>query len=118
MKIKNSLQVAIFTLFVVWPAQVFAAQTLGAVGQNVGENLKQASAALKYGAMVIGLFLVIWGLKNFVDAQKGHGQVSAGLAIVKIVVGVCLLGIGGVAAMGSATLFGADQATGIQELGI
>ncbi len=114
-----SLRLQLFILAILlWPRTLLANQNLGSIGQNIGDNIKAFVPAVKYGGMIVGLVILIIGIANLISANKGHGTVTLGSAIVKIVVGVLLLGIGAIAGSVSSTIFGSDEATGIDELGL
>ena len=51
-------------------------------------------------------------------AAHSQGQQSPAKGFMKLMIGVLLVGFGEVMGSGSATIFGSDRTTGLQELGI
>ena len=62
----------------------------------------------------------VWGCVEMYKASKAQSGQSGNYApgIAKVVIGALALGIGEFLGSGSATLFGSDQTTGLDELGL
>ena len=62
----------------------------------------------------------VWGCVDMYKASKAQSGQSGNYApgIAKVVIGALALGIGEFLGSGSATLFGSDQTTGLDELGL
>lgn len=58
------------------------------------------------------------GLRGHVQGHKRQGESTYPGGLIKILVGAVLLGLGETLGSGSATLFGADQTSGMSDLGL
>lgn len=90
---------------------------LGELGENVASNMSGLAKGVQYGAFFIGLVFAVLGIVEF----KGVGQkpgCTVGGGVVKLGVGVCLLGLGAFLTSSSTTIFGSDENQGLGELGL
>ena len=100
---------AVIGVAAVWflmPEIVQAAVTFGEIGENVAENAKGVAKGVTLAGYASGA-----GTK-----RQGESTYPGGL--IKILVGAVLLGLGETLGSGSATLFGADQTSGMSDLGL
>lgn len=100
------------------PELVQAAIAFGDVGLNVAENSKGVAKGITMAGYAGGAGMGVWGCVEMYKAGKRQGESTYGGGIMKVIVGALVLGIGEFLGSGSMTLFGADQTTGLGELGI
>lgn len=98
------------------PELAQAAITFGDIGQNVADSAK----GITVGGFAAGSGMGVWGCIDMYKASKSQTGQSGNYApgIAKVVIGALALGIGEFLGSGSATLFGSDQTTGLDELGL
>lgn len=102
------------------PEIVQAAVTFGDIGQNVADSAKGVAKGITVSGYAAGAGMGVWGCFDMYKASKGQSGQSGNYApgITKVVIGALALGIGEFLGSGSATLFGSDQTTGLDELGL
>ena len=102
------------------PELAQAAITFGDIGQNVADSAKGVATGITVGGFAAGSGMGVWGCIDMYKASKSQTGQSGNYApgIAKVVIGALALGIGEFLGSGSATLFGSDQTTGLDELGL
>jgi hypothetical protein len=102
------------------PELAQAAITFGDIGQNVADSAKGVAKGITVGGFAAGSGMGVWGCIDMYKASKSQTGQSGNYApgIAKVVIGALALGIGEFLGSGSATLFGSDQTTGLDELGL
>ena len=82
-------------------------------GKGVAKGVTMAGFASGAG-------MGVWGCIDLYKASKSQSGQSGNYApgVAKVVIGALALGIGEFLGSGSATLFGSDQTTGLDELGL
>lgn len=110
--------VAASACYLLGPELVQAAIGFGDIGMNVSENSKGVAKGITMAGYAGGAFMGVWGCVEMYKAGKRQGESTYGGGIMKVIVGALVLGIGEFLGSGSMTLFGADQTTGLGELGI
>ena len=113
--------VACMGMAAVWlfaPEIVHAAVTFGEIGENVAENAKGVAKGVTLAGYASGAGMGVWGCVDMYKATKRQGESTYPGGLIKILVGAVLLGLGETLGSGSATLFGADQTSGMSDLGL
>ena len=110
--------IASFAIHFFLPEIVQAAVTFGEIGQNVAENSKGVAKGITLGGFCAGAGMGVWGCVDMYKAVRQQGQATYAGGLTKLMVGALLLGLGEFLGSGSATLFGTDQTTGLDELGL
>ena len=102
------------------PELALAAVTFGDIGQNVADSAKGVAKGVTMAGFASGAGMGVWGCIDLYKASKSQSGQSGNYApgIAKVVIGALALGIGEFLGSGSATLFGTDQTTGLDELGL
>ncbi len=102
------------------PELAFAAVTFGDIGQNVADSAKGVAKGVTMVGFASGAGMGVWGCIDLYKATKSQSGQSGNYApgVAKVVIGALALGIGEFLGSGSATLFGSDQTTGLDELGL
>mgnify|MGYP000718161983 FL=1 len=102
------------------PELALAAVTFGDIGQNVADSAKGVAKGVTMAGFASGAGMGVWGCVDMYKASKSQSGQSGNYApgIAKVVIGALALGIGEFLGSGSATLFGSDQTTGLDELGL
>lgn len=100
------------------PEIVQAAVAFGEIGQNVAENSKGVAKGVTMAGYAGGAGMGVWGCVEMYKAGKRQGDATYGGGLTKIIIAALLLGLGEFLGSGSATLFGTDQTSGLEELGI
>ena len=102
------------------PELAHAAVAFGEIGQNIAQNAKGVAKGITLGGFATGAGMGVWGCVDMYKASKAQSGQSGNYApgIAKVVIGALALGIGEFLGSGSATLFGSDQTTGLDELGL
>lgn len=100
------------------PEIVAAAVAFGEIGENVAENAKGVASGIIMGGNAAGVGMGVWGCVDMYKAGRNQGQATYGGGITKILIGAILLGLGGALSSGSMTMFGSDQTSGFDELGL
>lgn len=100
------------------PELAQAAVAFGEIGTNVADNAKGVAKGITMAGYAFGVGMGVFGCVEMYKA--GHHQQDSTYAggIKKVIIGACILGLGEFMGSGSATLFGSDQTTGLNELGI
>ena len=100
------------------PARITVAGLAAAAVWLLAPELAQA--AITVGGFAAGSGMGVWGCIDMYKASKSQTGQSGNYApgIAKVVIGALALGIGEFLGSGSATLFGSDQTTGLDELGL
>ena len=113
-----SLSAAAVWLFA--PELAQAAVTFGDIGHNVADSAKGVAKGITVTGFAAGAGMGVWGCVDMYKASKAQSGQSGNYApgIAKVVIGALALGIGEFLGSGSATLFGSDQTTGLDELGL
>lgn len=115
------LSLCLLGVGLVWlctPDMALAVVAFGEIGSNVAENAKGVAKGITMGGYAAGAGMGVWGCVDMFNASKGRSESTYTKGLSKVVVGALALGIGEFLGSGSATLFGADQTTGLGELGI
>lgn len=92
--------------------------TFGEIGENVAENAKGVAKGVTLAGYASGAGMGVWGCVDMYKATKRQGESTYPGGLIKILVGAVLLGLGETLGSGSATLFGADQTSGMSDLGL
>ena len=102
------------------PELALAAVTFGDIGQNVADSAKGVAKGVTMAGFASGAGMGVWGCIDLYKASKSQSGQSGNHApgVAKVVIGALALGIGEFLGSGSATLFGSDQTTGLDELGL
>ena len=102
------------------PELAHAAITFGDIGQNVADSAKGVAKGVTMAGFASGAGMGVWGCIDLYKASKGQSGQTGNYApgVAKVVIGALALGIGEFLGSGSATLFGSDQTTGLDELGL
>ena len=102
------------------PEMALAAVTFGDIGQNVADSARGVAKGITVTGFAAGAGMGVWGCVDMYKASKAQSGQSGNYApgIAKVVIGALALGIGEFLGSGSATLFGSDQTTGLDELGL
>ena len=102
------------------PELAQAAVTFGDIGQNVADSAKGVAKGVTMAGFASGAGMGVWGCIDLYKATKSQSGQSGNYApgVAKVVIGALALGIGEFLGSGSATLFGSDQTTGLDELGL
>lgn len=100
------------------PELVQAAVTFGEIGQNVAENAKGVAKGVTLAGYAAGAGMGVWGTVEMYKSTKNQGQSTYAGGLTKVVIGALALGLGELLGSGSATLFGADQTSGLNDLGL
>ena len=102
------------------PEWALAAVTFGDIGQNVADSAKGVAKGVTMAGFASGAGMGVWGCIDLYKASKSQSGQSGNYApgVAKVVIGALALGIGEFLGSGSATLFGSDQTTGLDELGL
>ena len=102
------------------PEMALAAVTFGDIGQNVADSAKGVAKGVTMAGFASGAGMGVWGCVDMYKASKSQSGQSGNYApgVAKVVIGALALGIGEFLGSGSATLFGSDQTTGLDELGL
>jgi hypothetical protein len=95
-----------------------AAASWGDIGRNVGDNAKGVAKGITLGGYAGGLTGGLMGVHEMYKASKRQPESTYMGGIMKVIIGAMALGIGEFLGAGSASLFGSDQTTGLNELGI
>ena len=115
--------VAALCVAAVWlfaPELAHAAITFGEIGKNVADSAKGVAKGITLTGFASGAGMGVWGCVDMYKASKSQSGQSGNYApgVAKVVIGALALGIGEFLGSGSATLFGSDQTTGLDELGL
>ena len=102
------------------PELALAAVTFGDIGQNVADSAKGVAKGVTMAGFASGAGMGVWGCIDLYKASKSQSGQSGNYApgVAKVVIGALALGIGEFLGSGSATLFGSDQTTGLDDLGL
>ena len=110
---------ALAIVYLYWPALAQAAISFGDIGNNVADSAKGIAKGITLSGYAGGVGMGVWGIVEMVKASKqGGGGHTYGGGLIKIIMGALVLGLGEFLGSGSATLFGSDQPTGLDELGL
>ena len=87
---------------------------------TLADSAKGVAKGITVGGFAAGSGMGVWGCIDMYKASKSQTGQSGNYApgIAKVVIGALALGIGEFLGSGSATLFGSDQTTGLDELGL
>lgn len=110
--------ISMSAIFLLFPELSLAETSFGDIGNNLTENSKGIAEALKFIGFTGGTGSAVWGCFDLYQAGNGRGNATYSSGGKKIMVAVLLLGISSLVGSGSTTLFGTDQTTGLDELGI
>lgn len=113
--------VAFLGIAAVWllaPEIAHAAVTFGEIGQNIADNSKGVAKGITMAGYAAGAGMGVWGTVDMYKATKNQGQSTYAGGLTKVVIGALALGLGELLGSGSATLFGADQTSGMGDLGL
>ncbi len=101
------------------PELAQAAVTFGEIGQNVATNAKGVAKGITWAGYAGGTGMGVFGIVEMYKAsrQQGGNSTYAG-GLIKILSGALILGLGEFLGSGSATLFGSDQTSGMDDLGL
>ncbi len=105
-------------LYLVSPEVIFAGVGFGEIGQNVAENAKGVAKGITMAGYATGTGMGVWGCVDMYKASKNQGQTTYAGGLSKVIIGALALGLGEFFGSGSTTLFGSDQTSGLDELGI
>ncbi len=109
---------AVAAIYCFTPELAQAAIGFGEIGQNVAENSKGVAKGITMGGYAAGAGMGVWGCVDMYKAGKQQGQSTYAGGITKVIIGALALGLGEFLGSGSATLFGSDQTTGLDDLGL
>lgn len=109
---------AITAIYLFAPELAQAAIGFGEIGQNVADNAKGVAKGITMGGYAAGAGMGVWGCVDMYKAGKQQGNSTYAGGITKVIIGALALGLGEFLGSGSATLFGSDQTTGLDDLGL
>ena len=110
---------ALAAVYLYWPVLAQAAISFGDIGNNVADSAKGIAKGITLSGYAGGVGMGTWGIVEMVKASKqGGGGHTYGGGLIKIIMGALALGLGELLGSGSTTLFGSDQTTGLEELGL
>lgn len=104
--------------FLLVPDAADAAITAGEMGLNIADNAKGVAKGITMAGFATGITMGVCGLIEMFKASKERNDGSYKNGMVKILIGSVLLGLGEALGSGSATLFGSDQTSGLNDLGL
>lgn len=110
--------IGVAAVWLLMPEIVQAAVTFGEIGENVAENAKGVAKGVTLAGYASDAGMGVWGCVDMYKATKRQGESTYPGGLIKILVGAVLLGLGETLGSGSATLFGADQTSGMSDLGL
>ena len=110
--------IGVAAVWLLMPEIVQAAVNFGEIGENVAENAKGVAKGVTLAGYASGAGMGVWGCVDMYKATKRQGESTYPGGLIKILVGAVLLGLGETLGSGSATLFGADQTSGMSDLGL
>ena len=86
----------------------------------MADSAKGVAKGVTMAGFASGAGMGVWGCIDLYKASKGQSGQTGNYApgVAKVVIGALALGIGEFLGSGSATLFGSDQTTGLDELGL
>ncbi len=119
----SPVQLAVFFLalsaiYLFSPEALLASVGFGDIGENVAENAKGVAKGITMAGYATGAGMGVWGCVDMYKASKNQGQTTYAGGLSKVIIGALLLGIGEFLGSGSTTLFGSDQTSGLDDLGI
>lgn len=103
---------AIALVLSVVPDVACAAQGIGQLGQNMGQNVTGLSYMMRMIAYFIGFSSLVGGIVMFIFRERTNAKMSVILGM--IVGGILLLSVMALASSGSSTVFGYDATTSAQ----
>ncbi len=101
-KVYVSIYVALFTFLSVNMA--YAAPTFGDMAETVSNQFSSFATLVKYGALLIGAYLVFTGLNDM--RQVREKQTTVGACMIKVAIGVALCAFKWIIEAGTATIGG------------
>ena len=110
--------IGVAAVWLLMPEIVQAAVTFGEIGQNIADNSKGVAKGITMAGYAAGAGMGLWGTVDMYKATKNQGQSTYAGGLTKVVIGALALGLGELLGSGSATLFGADQTSGMSDLGL
>ncbi len=119
----SPVQLAVFFLalsaiYLFSPEALLASVGFGDIGENVAENAKGVAKGITMSGYALAIGMGVWGGVDMYKASKSQGQTTYASGLSKVIIGALLLGIGEFLGSGSTTLFGSDQTSGLDDLGI
>ncbi|BBO86760.1 hypothetical protein DSCO28_73260 (plasmid) [Desulfosarcina ovata subsp. sediminis] len=116
---KKAMAMAMFFVISIVLAGAFVPQPafsegFGDIGERVGDQSEGMAAGVKKIGFLAGIALVTMGVAGFATMKKTN--ISATIPSMACIAGIVLLSIFAFISAGSETLFGSDEATGIEEL--
>ena len=110
--------IGIAAVWLLMPELVQAAISIGEIGNNVAENSKGVAKGITMSGYAAGAGMGVWGCVDMYKATKRQGDTTYVGGLIKILIGGLALGLGETLGSGSATMFGADQTSGMGDLGL
>ena len=104
--------------FLLAPDAADAAITAGEMGLNIADNAKGVAKGITMAGFATGIGMGLCGGIEMFKAAKERNDGSYKSGMVKVLIGSVLLGLGEALGSGSATLFGSDQTSGLNDLGL
>lgn len=119
----SPVQLAVFFLalsaiYLFSPEALLASVGFGDIGENVAENAKGVAKGITMAGYATGAGMGVWGCVDMYKASKNQGQTTYAGGLSKVIIGALALGLGEFLGSGSTTLFGSDQTSGLDDLGI
>ncbi len=119
----SPVQLAVFFLalsaiYLFSPEVLLASVGFGDIGENVAENAKGVAKGITMAGYATGAGMGVWGCVDMYKASKNQGQTTYAGGLSKVIIGALALGLGEFLGSGSTTLFGSDQTSGLDDLGI
>lgn len=109
---------ALSAIYLFAPEALLASVGFGDIGENVAENAKGVAKGITMAGYAAGAGMGVWGCVDMYKASKSQGQTTYAGGLTKVIIGALALGIGEFLGSGSTTLFGSDQTSGLDDLGI
>ena len=106
------------TAFLLVPDAADAAITAGEMGLNIADNAKGVAKGITMAGFATGIGMGLCGGIEMFKAAKERNDGSYKSGMVKVLIGSVLLGLGEALGSGSATLFGSDQTSGLNDLSL
>lgn len=93
------------------------AATLGSIASSASSDLVNVGKLIEYGAYIIGFVFVLAGFMKLAQTSNQPGA-PKGPALMMIIIGVALLGIGAIIMATSGTFGDSGASSGLGKLGI
>lgn len=85
---------------------IWAASTVGDIGKKLADQFGPIATVVKYGAFLLGLYLVVTGFNDM--RQTREKQTTVGACLIKVAIGFILCSVIFAIEVGVATLGGSE----------